>query len=163
MQKILKFAGVGIVATIVDYLIYQLCFWTLGQNVTLSAVLSGIVATFVAYLGHSHITWKTRDPGRFGIIKFFIWNFVVVIGVRPVLTWFFGLLTGLYEFAFAISGWLHLPFDYAFISSTGIYVLMTIVTMILNFIFYERIVFSKEKTEGKQVDVQSVRQAGKEK
>ena len=180
MQKILKFAGVGIIATLIDYIVYQIALNVIfGGNLTFSAVFSGVVSTFAAYVMHNNITWKTRDPGRWGIVKFFLWNFFVVAAVRPVLVWIFGLLTGLYQFAFGICEFLHIPFSYEFVASTGVYVLMTAVTMTLNFIFYEKLVFGKgaadatgdsakassaaeEDEEGEQVKVKSVRKAGKE-
>ena len=161
MQRIFKFAGVGIMATIADYLCYQLALHTFLQgNLAIAAIFAGVIATFVAYLGHSRITWKTRDPGRWGIVKFFLWNAFVVILVRPVLVWIFELLTFLYGFGFWLSGLLHLPFSYEFVESTGVYVLMTAVTMILNYIFYGRVVFGKEKEGGEQVNVKSVRKTG---
>jgi hypothetical protein len=45
---------------------------------------------------------------------------------------------------------MHLPFDYDFVHSTGAFVLTSIVTMILNFLFYDKIVFGKKKEEEKE-------------
>lgn len=165
MNRILKFAGVGIATTIFDYVVYSLTVMLLfGGNVEkvgIAAVISGIAATFVAYFLHSRITWKERNPGKYGIIKFFLWNALVVIAIRPVLTWLFGLLDGLYQFMFMISSGINMPFSYEFVNSTGIYVLMTVVTMVLNFMFYEKIVFGKVKKEqGEERDVKGVGQAG---
>lgn len=84
----------------------------------LASIFSGITATFVAFILHNKITWKERNPGRYGV------------------------------------------------ESTGIYVLMTIVTMTLNYIFYEKVVFGNvakvQEKEGEEVDVERVRKAGKE-
>lgn len=166
IKRILKFAGVGIAATVVDYLIYTLLIMVLfGGDVAaagISSILSGICSTFVAYVLHNNITWKERNPGKYGIIKFFVWNAFVVILVRPVLVAFFSLLTGLYEFAFMLIGWIPVFSSFDFVASTGIYVLMTIVTMTLNFIFYEKIVFGRSKEDGEKVDIKSVRESGKE-
>lgn len=159
--KVLKFAGVGIVATIVDFLVYQFALNVLfSGNLTISAVVSGVIATFAAYVMHNNITWKERDPGKYGVVKFFIWNGIAVFGLRPPLTWFFGMLTGVYEFAYWLLGWV---FSYEFIESTGVYILMTLMIMILNYTVYEKLVFTKENGKsGKKVDVKGVRQAGKE-
>ena len=184
--KVFKFIGVGVACTIIDYVVYSLVVMLFfGGNTDqawLATIISGIVATFAAYELHSHITWKTSDPGKYGIIKFFAWNALLVAAIRPALTFIFGLLTGFYQFAFMISDGINLPFSYEFVESTGIFVLMTVVTMILNFLFYNRIVFGKAKTNAKkagkssatrttnadknqreQVDVDGVGQAGKEK
>ncbi len=164
MERILKFAGVGVAATIADYLFYQIALHTfLQDNLAGAAIFAGVLATFVAYIGHSNITWKTRDPGRFGIIKFFLWNAFVVILVRPVLVWLFELPVFLYEFAYWLCDAIHLPFGFDFVESTGVYVLMTAVTMVLNYIFYGRVVFGKEQVDGKDVDVKSIGKAGEEK
>lgn len=176
MNKIFKFVGVGVTCTIIDYAVYSLAMMLLFGGDTnlawLATVISGVVATFAAYEMHSHITWKTSDPGKYGIIKFFAWNILLVIAIRPALTFIMGLLTGLYQFAFMISDGIGLPFSYEFVESTGIFVLMIAVTMVLNFLFYNRIIFGTPKVDGpadanenqrEKVDVDSVGKAGKEK
>ena len=148
-KKILKFAGVGIAATIVDFL-------------AISAIVSGVVATFAAYIMHNNITWKERDPGKYGVVKFFVWNVIAVFGLRPPLTWLFSTcFDWLYGFIYFLTSWI---FNYEFVKSTGVYVLMTLVIMFLNFAVYEKLVFTKEcSVEGEKVDVKGVGQAGEEK
>lgn len=160
--KVLKFAGVGIVATIVDYLVYQFSLNVLFKdNLAISAVISGVVATFAAYIMHNNITWRERDPGKYGVLKFFIWNGIAVFGLRPPLTWFFSTcFEWLYGFVYFLTGWI---FSYEFVKSTGVYVLMTLVIMLLNYTVYEKLVFTKDKgVDGKKVDMKSVGKAGKE-
>ena len=161
VQKIMKFTGVGIVATLIEYLTYQFGVNVIfGGNLTLSAVLSGVVATFAAYLMHSKITWKTRDPGKYGVVLFFIWNAIAVFAIRPPLTWVFEQLDGLYQFAYMLTSWV---FSYEFVRSTGVYVLMSVITMILNYLVYEKVVFTKKKgVGGEKVDVKGVGEAGEE-
>ena len=100
MNKIFKFVGVGITVTIIDYLVYSFVVMVLfGGNtdqVWLGSIISGAVATIAAYILHSKITWKGRDPGKYGILKFFGWNILLVAAIRPLFTLFFGLLDGLY-------------------------------------------------------------------
>ena len=165
--RIMKYVGVGMTATVVDYAVYSLLIMVLfGGNADfagVAAIISGIAATLVAYILHSKITWKTRDPGKYGIIKFFAWNALVVIVARPILTTIFGLFGGLYEFAFMITDGINLPFSFDFVQSTGIYILMTAVTMILNYLFYDKIVFGTTKTdeeEGENVDMKGVGESG---
>ena len=161
MNRILKFAGVGIATTIFDYVVYSILVMAFfggdTSKVAIATIISGTAATFVAYFLHSKITWRERNPGKYGIIKFFLWNVLLVIAIRPALTFVFGLLEGLYQFAFMISDGINLPFSYEFVNSTGIYVLMTIVTMILNYLFYGKIVFGKtNEKEGEEVDMKRV-------
>ena len=167
MNKVFKFIGVGLVVTLFDYLVYNIVVMGIGGGNTniawLGTLVAGVCATFLAFIMHSKITWRTRDPGKYGILKFFAWNALLVIAIRPLTTLVFGLLTGLYEFAFMITGGIGLPFSYEFVESTGIYILMTIVTMTLNFFFYDKIVFGKAgKNNGKEIDMEGVRQARKE-
>lgn len=169
LNRILKFVGVGVACTIIDYALYSLFAVVIfggNQNLYwLATIISGTVATFAAYELHSHITWKERDPGKYGIVKFFAWNIFLVIAIRPVLTILFGFLTGLYQFAFMIFDGVGLPFSYDFVESTGVFVLMIAVTMILNFLFYNRIIFGTAKSDEdsrEKVDVDSVRKTGKE-
>ena len=55
----------------------------------------------------------------------------------------FSLITPLYEFAYNICTAIHLPFTYEFVLTTGAFALTSIVTMILNFLFYDKFVFGK--------------------
>ena len=170
MNKIFKFVGVGITVTLIDYLVYSFVMMVLfGGNtdlVWLGSIISGVAGTIAAYILHSNITWRGRDPGKYGVLKFFGWNILLVAAIRPLLTLFFGLLDGLYEFAFMITDGIGIPFTFEFVESTGIYVLMTAVIMVLNFLFYDRVVFGevKHKDNGKKkVNVDSVRKSGEEK
>lgn len=168
MKRVLKFVGVGLGVTIVEYIIYTILMMTLfGGNAEMAPLatgISGAIAMIVAFLMHSKITWQERDPGKIGVVKFFAWNILLVALIRPGLAAFFELLVGLYQFAFMIVEAIHIPFSYDFVQSTGIYVLTTAVSMVLNFICYEKIVFGtkvkveEEKREKK--DVKSVRKTG---
>ena len=54
--------------------------------------------------------------------------------------------TGLYSLAYDICTFLHIPFSYDFIQSTGAFILANAVIMIINFLFYDRLVFDKKVT-----------------
>ncbi len=149
MDRVLKFVGVGLTAAIVDYVVYELCLiFLFGNDVNLvpvAQVISLLFSTLTAFLLHKNITWRDRDPGKYGIIKFFIWNLVIMLSLRAFLSWLFGLLTGLYEFVFFIFGSINIPFSIEFIQSTGIFAMMNIVTMVINFFFYNNFIFGKGK------------------
>lgn len=166
-KKLLKFFLVGCVNTLSDFILYNLFLkLVFGGNNDLSwlAILcAGAISIFITYFLHKNITWKERNPGKFGIVKFFIWGEFSALALKPFFSFIYTPLTGLYQFAFGICQWLHLPFDYSFVESTGIYVLAVVSNAVLNFFFYEKIVFGKKKDtkEGqKQVDVESVRESG---
>jgi len=145
-----KYLIIGIFLTLFNYALYTLIARLIIKNdnlLWLSTLISTFITTFVAYALHSRITWKERNPGKLGIIKFLLWNFSVALAIGPFLTWLFGLITPLYDLAFNISTAMHLPFDYSFVHSTGAFVLTSIITMILNFLFYDKIVFGKKKEE----------------
>lgn len=165
---VLKYVGVGIGVTLIDFVTYSLLMALIfSENVDMvgvASVISGIVATFAAYLLHGNITWKTRDPGKFGIVKFFAWNAFMVILLRPLMSVVFKSFTGLYQFGYMISSAIHLPFEYDFVENTGIYLLMTVVTMILNFLCYDRVVFGgADKKQREEINVEGVRKSGEEK
>ena len=144
-SKLVRYLVSGVSATVVDYLVYEvLALTVLGTDLLwLATGIAGIISTFVAFFLHSHLTWIDRDPGKFGIVKFFIWNIAVMILLRPAVVTLFSGFTGLYQWAFGVTTWLHLPFSYDFVLSTGTYLLVTLIIMILNYIFYDKFVFSK--------------------
>lgn len=150
-KRIGKFAIIGAILAIFNYLIYTLIARLILNNnelLWIDSIISYTLATFLAYLLHSKITWKERHITKHSILMFFLWNGITGFLISPFFTWLFGHLTGLYHFIFDISAAIHLPFDYAFIESTTIFCLTTCVTMILNYLFYDKLVFgSNQKKE----------------
>ena len=144
MRK-LKFAIVGIILALFNFLIYTFLarvVFNSNDLLWLDSFIAYFLATFLAYFMHSKITWKDRHPTKTGIVGFFFWNFVTALLISPFFTWLFALIKPLYEFLFNLSSTLTLPFDYNFIESTFVFCLTTAVTMVLNYLFYDRLVFS---------------------
>ncbi|MBR0479833.1 GtrA family protein [Candidatus Saccharibacteria bacterium] len=148
MKHAARYLFIGIGITIFNFAFYSILANLIFKDqslIWLSTFISTAVTTLVAYILHSKITWKERNPGKSGIYKFFIWNALLTFLINPGLTQLFSLITPLYEFAFNISQNLNLPFTYDFVLITGAFVLTAIITMILNFLFYDRFVFGKPK------------------
>ena len=142
-----KYFIVGLVVTLFNYIVYTIINQTVLTDpnlLWLDSLISCVITTFFGYLLHSKITWRERHPTRTSILKFFIWNLFMALAINPLFTWLFGFLDPIYQFAFNISSALHLPFDYNFVESTLIFCLTGFVVMILNFLFYDRIVFSSQ-------------------
>lgn len=164
-QKVFKFALVGISVSIFDFAVYSVLAGLFFSNTLwIATAISGVLATCLAYILHSNITWKAKDPGKFGVIKFFIWNGIAVLAIRPFLAFLLEKLDGLYQFALGICNAISLPFDYNFVKNTGVWVMSVLVVMVLNFLVYDKFVFGEDKVEqrGKKVDVERVRKTRKE-
>ena len=145
-----KFFIIGSSLAIFNYLLYIFLALVIIKNsglLWLSSLISTSVTTILAYILHSRITWQERTPNKTGIINFFIWNALLALIICPGLTWLFGLITPLYDFAFNVCQAIHLPFEYSFVESTSIFILVNIVVMVLNYFFYDRLVFGKGKHE----------------
>ena len=144
--RISKYTIVGIVLTIFNFILYTILVRTLFNNnndlLWLVSLISCTITAFLAYFLHSRITWRERNPGKSGMIKFIVWNILIAMLASPFFTWLFSLITPLYQLAFNITSAIHLPFDYNFVESTGVFCLTTLCTMILNYLFYDRIIFS---------------------
>ena len=148
-----KYLIFGVLKTAVNYGMYEalalLVFKEDGQ-LWIATLISGAVSIFVGYFLHSKYTWKDREVGKKQLGKFFIWNVILNVAVRPLLTAFFGLFGFLYKFAFDIFQGIGIGFSYEFVETTGNYVLMTAVTMVINFLVYDRFVFGKSNTDDKK-------------
>lgn len=143
-----KFAIIGLILALFNFGIYTFLARVIAGNnelLWLDSIISYLLATVLAYFLHSNITWKERIPTKSGIINFFLWNFITATIISPFFTWLFGFVTPVYEFIHHICENLHLPFDYNFIESTGIFCFTTCVTMILNYFFYDKLVFGNSK------------------
>lgn len=143
-----KYTIVGIILTLINFVIYTTLDRTIFQDrddlLWLASLISCTIAAIIAYFMHSRITWRERNPGKLGMIKFVIWNILIAMAVSPALTWIFSLMTPIYQFAYNITSAIHLPFDFSFVESTGVFCLMTLCTMVLNYFFYDKIVFGKK-------------------
>ena len=151
-QHAVRYFFVGVGVTVFYYILYTLLSILIIKNndyLWLSAFIATVFATIVAYIAHSKITWKERTITKRSLIRFFIWNAILAVAINPGLTQLFSLLTPLYEFAYNIFQTLHIPFSYEFTLTTGAFVLTAIITMILNFLFYDRFVFGKTKSNKK--------------
>ena len=163
--NIFKYALVGISVSVFDFIVYSIVAgFFLSDVLWIATAISGVSAACLAYILHSNITWKTRDPGKYGVIKFFAWNSFTMLIVRPFLALILDKPTWLYRFVLNICKWLRLPFDYNFVKNTGVWVMSALVVMVLNFLVYDKFVFGEDKVEqrGKKVDVKRVGKTGKE-
>ena len=164
-QKFFKYAVVGVTVSLFDFIIYSIIAGLFLSDVLwIATAISGTLAAILAYILHSNITWKTRDPGKYGVIKFFIWNGMTMLMIRPILALILASFTWLYKFVFDICQAIGLPFDYNFIKNTGVWVLSILIVAGLNFLVYNRFVFGKEKVEKrrKKKNVEGVRKPSKE-
>lgn len=143
------FAFIGIILTVANFIIYAIIARFIPGNelLWLDSMISYLLVTFLAYFLHSKYTWKERPVTKIGVINFFVWNLITALIISPVLTELFRLLKPVYEFIFNLSASINLPFDYAFIESTSIFILSATITMILNYLFYDKLVFGTKKEE----------------
>ena len=149
-RRTIRYFFVGESVTIFNYISFALLANIIINNndlLWLSSFLSTAVTTIVAYILHSKITWKERSVTKSSIYRFFIWNIILAALISPIFTQLFSLITPLYQLAFNISSFLHLPFTYEFIQSTGAFALTSVVIMVLNFLFYDKFVFHKSHNE----------------
>ena len=147
--RIGKFAIIGIILSLSNFAIYTFLarvIFNSNELLWLDSIISYTLATVLAYLLHSKITWKERSITKRGIIMFFLWNGIAGFLISPFLTWLFGFITPVYEFAHQIISNLGIPFDYNFVESTGIFCFTTAVIMVLNYLFYDKLVFGSSKT-----------------
>lgn len=146
-----KYFIFGVTNTLITYGVYEILALTIFKDRLLpfATLVSGVVGIITGYLLHSNFTWKERKAGKTEIGKFFVWNIVLGLAIKPLLTAFFDLriFDPLYKLAFNICQFIHIPFTYEFVESTGIFVLMTAITMVLNYLVYDRFVFGKKKEE----------------
>ena len=158
MNRGLKFVIVGIILTLTQYLFYTFLVHVIFNNNDLLWLCSGIsyiFATILAFILHSNITWKERKPTNHGIIMFFIWNAITAFAIAPFFTWLFKFNAPIHNFLYSLSFSMGFNFTYEFVESTTIFVFVTMITLTLNFLFYDRLVFGtkEEKAPAKKTTV----------
>lgn len=147
-----KYLIFGILNTVIKYGVYEalaLLFFS-GDLLWVATLISGVVALFVGYYLHSRFTWKDRKVGKKQLGRFFVWNVILNLAIGPMLTKLFGLFGFLYQFAYNIFQGIGINFTYDFVESTGIFVLVMAVEMIVNFLIYDKFVFGESKISEKK-------------
>ncbi len=142
-----KYLIFGILNTLIKYGVYEavaLLFFS-GDLLWVATLISGVVALFVGYYLHSRFTWKDRKVGKKQLGRFFVWNVILNLAIGPLLTRLFGLFGFLYQFAYNIFQGIGINFTYDFVETTGIFVLVMAVEMIVNFLIYDKFVFGDAK------------------
>lgn len=143
-----RYLVIGVTLALFNYGFYSILANLIINNnnyLWLSNLIATTATTILAFVLHSKITWKERNPGKLGIYKFFIWNAILAFLISPFLTQLFSLITPLYQLAYNISNAMHLPFSYEFIQSTGAFLFTAVITTILNYFCYDRFIFGKPK------------------
>lgn len=166
-KQVGKYFVFGVLNTAVGYGVYELLalFVFNGENqLWIATLISGAVGVVTGFFLHSKFTWKERKSGKVEMGKFLVWNILLALAVKPLLTILFELFDPLYKFAFDIFQAIHIPFSEEFVKTTGVFVLVTAVVMVLNFLVYDRFVFGKktEKKSGEKKDMESVRETREE-
>lgn len=144
----IRYIIVGILVTGFNYDLFTILSNLIIKNIDLnwlSTLISDIITIIVAFIAHSKITWKELPVTKHTIIRFFIWNAILAIAIQPTLVQIFSFLTALYDFIYNITSAIHLPFSYNFVLNTGAFALASLVIIILNFLFYDKFVFSKKE------------------
>lgn len=145
-KKFGTFFVVNIVTTLVDFVFYTVLARILGNDLLwLVAIISGLSGAVVSFIVNKKITWRSSKPKKFGVYLFFIWNGAKIAVVRPLLTIVYSYLTPIYVFAFSITKAIGLPFDMDFVESTGVFCFVTLSTMIMSYLIYDRLVFGNKK------------------
>lgn len=147
-EHAIRYLIVGIVITVFNYGFYTVLSNIIINNnhfLWLSTLISTTISTFIAYLLHSRITWKERPITKTAKYKFLIWNLAGAFIVGPLLTQLFSFFNPIYDFAYQIIEALHIPFTYEFTLTTGVFIIVSFIIMIINFLFYDKFVFDKSK------------------
>ena len=149
-QKLLKhravvFLGVGLLNTLLDFLFYTLLttvFFPEAGEIGIVGIISGTFALVCAYTTHKLITWRDRPAARLTIIKFFVVTGFGLWVIRPLLLVWFITWEFFYKPVHTITSNIGLPFNYAFVASTGAFLFMVIIVMTYNYVTYSRLVFN---------------------
>ena len=138
------YVAVGVFVTLVNYVMYLILAPVFGNSDWRTVSIAGFVAVVTALILHSRLTWRGRKNGRAAAIKFIVYNIFLIAALQPALIWFFdqNFWNWLYDFAFWLTSWV--GWDEAFVRRTGLFGLTSCITMIVNFLVYDRLVFRKK-------------------
>ena len=139
------FALVGVANTLFDYVLFMI-FASFLNNV-LASVISATFAMILAFFLHSKFTWGDRKTSRSSMVQFLVVTAIVMWGIRPFIIWGLtaassGFMEPLYGFAHFVLRFL----SYDFVVRTGIFAIATLVTLTINYIIYNKVIFRSEES-----------------
>lgn len=141
-NKILKFFIVGVSLVFIDFIFFSILVFV-SNNRELSAIISGIIATIIAYFMHGLITWEIK-PSNKSIQKFIFWNLFMNFLMRPILVVSGSYLLTLFPHQIKIlSTFLGISFSIA--SNSIVFLFMNFFVMLLNYIAYNFFVFKDKR------------------
>ena len=157
MKKFSKFFGLGIITTLIEFAVYTALARILSNDfLWLATLIGGIVGVIASFLLNTKYVWKDKKAGKAEATKVLGYGMVKTFVIKEFFTWIYGLVTPVYVFAYQISSFLGLPFDYAFVESTGIFGFTALTTMFVTYFVYDKIVFTKTQKESDTHDREAI-------
>ena len=166
MKKFSKFFGLGIITTLIEYVFFTLVARLMSNDfLWLATLIGGIAGVIASFILNTKFVWTDKKSGKQEIIEVFGYGMIKTFLLKEGFTFLFKLLTPVYQFAYTISSAIKLPFDYAFIESTGVFCFTALATMMITYFVYNKLIFTKKKDEEtcEKVDMQGIGKSGKEK
>ena len=165
MKKFGKFFGFGVITTLIEYIVFTIVARILSNDfLWLATLIGGIVGVVASFILNTEFVWKDKKAGKSEAAEVLGYGMVKTFVFKEFFTWVFTLITPVYELAFSISSAIHLPFDYDFVESTGVFGFTAVATMFITYFVYDKMIFTKnkEKNHGKNINMESVREAREE-
>ena len=154
-QKNLAFFFViGVGTTLIDFVFYSIVAALINNNdlLVIPTFIGGTIGTIAGYFLNSRLIWKHCKTSKREISIFFIYNAVKTFGIKALFTWFFKLLTPIYDFAFSISSSLHLPFTFDTIERVGVFGFTALSCMLITYFTYDKIVFKNKENDSSNLE-----------
>lgn len=154
-KKFSVFFVIGVGTTLIDFVFYSIVAALINNNdlLVIPTFIGGTIGTIAGYFMNSRLIWKDYKTTKREISIFFIYNAIKTFGIKAIFTWFFKLLTPIYNFAFSISSNLHLPFTFDTIERVGVFGFTALACMLITYFTYDKIVFrTKDDTNNNMAD-----------
>lgn len=146
-KKFSEFFVIGVGTTLIDFVFYSISATLINNNdlLVIPTFIGGTIGTIAGYFLNSRLIWKHCKTSKREISIFFIYNAIKTFGIKALFTWFFKLLTPIYDLAFSISSGLHLPFTFDTIERVGVFGFTALACMLITYFTYDKIVFKDKK------------------
>lgn len=148
-KKFSVFFVIGVGTTLIDFVFYSIVAALINNNdlLVIPTFIGGTIGTIAGYFLNSRLIWKYCKTSKREISIFFIYNAIKTFGIKALFTWFFKLLTPVYDFAFSISAGLRLPFTFETVERVGVFGFTALSCMLITYFTYDKIVFKNKKND----------------
>ncbi len=152
LKKISSFIGIGLFNTVFNVALFDVLIFLLHMSALVANFLSLLVSITLSYFLNKAFVFKdSRQVGVSQLLQFLAGTFAIQLIAQHLAVWLLGeKYTLLGRSAYSLTGALHLPLSEQFVILNVAKGLGVIVSVVVAYVFYDRLIFAQPQAQSAQ-------------